>query len=184
MTQPTSEYYIGNVPATPRSANEVMNDESGRNDIHRHRSRCYWSFPYKSSIEEDKRWKFDDFRRLQLPIWEYDPAEQAFMRTGSVECLQEMFKVHIQNNASEDKPFRFLIIGPFEIGTVPWFDFRRLISDLQAKFDLDHNDHSVLPEDPSLNSLEAIYEKEWRSEDLPFPTRAVEMTGATGFRRA
>ncbi|KAF5668074.1 hypothetical protein FHETE_5340 [Fusarium heterosporum] len=39
---------------------------------------------YKSSVQEDKRLKFDDLRRLQLPRWEYDPGNQAFMEIGSI----------------------------------------------------------------------------------------------------
>ncbi|KAF4998206.1 hypothetical protein FGRMN_3255 [Fusarium graminum] len=42
---------------------------------------------YKSSIEEDKCLKFDDLRRLQLPKWEYDYTNQAFMKIGSIEYV-------------------------------------------------------------------------------------------------
>ncbi|KAF4990324.1 hypothetical protein FGRMN_8553 [Fusarium graminum] len=48
-------------------------------------------------------------------------------------------------------------------------DKGQVIKDLQAKFDLDNHDHSVLPEDPSLSSLEAIHENEWKPEGPPFP---------------
>ncbi|KAM0187541.1 hypothetical protein ACHAPI_011078 [Fusarium lateritium] len=95
----------------------------------------------------------------QIPWWDY------------------MYK-WLKNDASRNER------GPFGF---PWsVEFTRkvtrrdrgtYIKDLQARFDSDHDDRSILPVDTDTSTFSSIYLKYWSLENKPFPERIREMTG-------